>query len=83
VPQKPAVIKTDAAKTSGTSPSSVEEGFITPEQLAQKLHKKVSTIWEWTRRRNKNCVPHYAVSRKTVYFRWSEVVRWLEGMRVA
>src|SRR5258708_205191 len=37
-----------------------------------QLHVKVSTIWEWTRRRNHKPIPHYPVSSKAVYFRWSE-----------
>ena len=71
----------DAAKTSGTSPT--DDSFITPRQLAERLHVKVSTIHEWTRRRNTNPIPHYLVSRKVVYYRWSEVVAWIEGQRVA
>jgi predicted DNA-binding transcriptional regulator AlpA len=59
------------------------EPFITVKQLAQRLQLKTSTIWEWTRRRNTNPIPHFSVSRKTVYFRWSEVVRWIESQRQA
>jgi predicted DNA-binding transcriptional regulator AlpA len=61
----------------------VVEPFITVKQLAQRLQVKTSTIWEWTRRRNTNPIPHFSVSRKVVYFRWSEVVRWIEGQRRA
>jgi predicted DNA-binding transcriptional regulator AlpA len=64
-------------------PQPSNEGFITPKQLAERLHVKVSTIWEWTRRREKNPIPHFPVSKKAVYFRWSEVVRWVEARRVA
>jgi predicted DNA-binding transcriptional regulator AlpA len=59
------------------------EPFITVKQLAERLQVKTSTIWEWTRRRNTNPIPHFSVSRKVVYFRWSEVVRWIEGQRQA
>lgn len=65
------------------NPDSQSESFITVAQVAERLQKKTSTIWEWTRRRNKKPIPHYPVSRKAVYFKWSEVVRWLEGTRVA
>jgi len=59
------------------------EPFITVKQLAERLQVKTSTIWEWTRRRNTNPIPHFSVSRKAVYFRWSEVVRWIESQRQA
>jgi len=70
----------DAARTSGTSS---EEGFITPRQLAERLQVKVPTIHEWTRRRNTNPIPHYPVTRKVVYYRWSEVAAWIHSQRVA
>jgi len=74
----------DAAKTSGTSPSiSDDDSFITPREVAERLHIKVTTVYEWTRRRNTNPIPHYPVSRKVVYYRWNEVVVWIEGQRVA
>ncbi|HUN62549.1 MAG TPA: helix-turn-helix domain-containing protein [Candidatus Sulfotelmatobacter sp.] len=60
-----------------------EETFITPKQLAERLHVKVSTIWDWTRHRNTNPIPHYPISRKAVYYRWSEVIAWIEAQRVA
>jgi predicted DNA-binding transcriptional regulator AlpA len=59
------------------------EPFITVKQLAERLQVKTSTVWEWSRRRNTNPIPHYPVSRKVVYFRWSEVVRWIESQREA
>ena len=64
------------------SPSPIQdtlEPFITVKQLAEHLQVKTSTIWEWTRRRNTNPIPHFSVSRKAVYFRWSEVVSWIES----
>ncbi len=69
------------ATTTPQPPSN--EGFITPKQLAERLHVKVSTIWEWTRRREKSPIPHFSASKKVVYFRWSEVVRWVEAQRAA
>jgi predicted DNA-binding transcriptional regulator AlpA len=61
----------------------VIEPFITVKQLAERLQVKASTIWEWSRRRHTNPIPHYSVSRKVVYFRWSEVERWIEEQRQA
>jgi excisionase family DNA binding protein len=59
----------------------MSEEFVTPKQVAERLHVKTSTIWEWTRRRQQNPIPHYPVSRKIVYFKWSEVERWVEEHR--
>jgi predicted DNA-binding transcriptional regulator AlpA len=59
------------------------EGFVTPKQLAERLHVTVSTIWEWTRRRSKNPIPHYPVSRKVVYYKWSAVEKWIEAQKAA
>jgi predicted DNA-binding transcriptional regulator AlpA len=70
-------------KTIGGESDPVIEPFITVKQLAERLQVKISTIWEWTRRRNTNPIPHFSVSRKVVYFRWSEVVKWVEGQRQA
>jgi hypothetical protein len=40
-------------------------------------------IYEWTRRRSRDeAIPHYAISRKVLLFRWSEVPRWVEVHRV-
>lgn len=61
----------------------LNEPFITVKQLAERLQVKTSTIWEWTRRRNTNPIPHFSVSRKVVYFKWSEVVMWVESQRQA
>jgi predicted DNA-binding transcriptional regulator AlpA len=60
-----------------------DEAFITPREVAERLHIKVATIHEWSRRRNTNPIPHYPVSRKVVYYRWSEVAAWIEAQRVA
>jgi len=70
--KKPALIATA---------SNDKESFITPKQLAEELHVKVSTIWEWTRRRQKKPIPHYPISRKVVYYKWSEVQQWIESQK--
>lgn len=60
------------------------EPFITVKQLAERLQVKASTIHEWTRGRNvQSPIPCYRVSRKVLYFRWSEVVMWIEARRAA
>jgi predicted DNA-binding transcriptional regulator AlpA len=63
--------------------SSTDDSFITSRQVAERLHVKVSTVHEWSRRRNTNPIPHYPVSRKVVYYRWSEVAAWIQALRVA
>jgi predicted DNA-binding transcriptional regulator AlpA len=79
----------DASKASGTSPtldpsmSNTEKSFLTPREIAAKLKVKVSTIHEWTRRRNTKPIPHYPVSRKVVYYKWDEVSAWIDSHRAA
>jgi hypothetical protein len=71
------------APQSVPSSTSPDEGFITPRQVAERLHVKVTTVHEWTRRRNTSPIPHYPVTRKVVYYKWSEVCAWIEAQRVA
>jgi hypothetical protein len=73
--------KPDPNKASGSSPG--DDSFIKPRQLAERLHVKVSTVFEWTLRRTTNPIPHYPVFRKVVYYRWPEVCAWLQSQRVA
>jgi hypothetical protein len=75
--------KKSASIPSTISPAIADDSFITPRQLAERLHVKVSTIHEWSRRRNTNRIPHYPVSRKVVYYKWTEVVSWIQSQRVA
>ncbi len=75
--------KKSASIPSIISPATADDSFITSRQVAERLHVKVSTIHEWTRRRNTNPIPHYPVSRKVVYYKWGEVCAWIEAQRVA
>jgi len=60
-----------------------DEAFITPREVAERLHIKVSTIHDWSRGRNTNPLPRYVISKKAVYFKWSEVSAWIQSQRVA
>ena len=57
------------------------EEFVTVKQVAERLQVAPTTIYEWTRRRSTNPIPHYSLSRKVILFRWSEVERWVEAQR--
>ena len=75
--------KKSASIPSIISPATADDSFITPRQVAERLHIKVSTIHEWSRRRQSNPLPHYSISKKVVYFKWTEVCAWIEAQRVA
>lgn len=62
----------------GAAASPADE-FITVKQLSERLHVTKATIWDWCRRRHRDPLPHFAISRKVVLFRWSDVVKWIEG----
>jgi len=60
------------------------EPYITAKDVAERLHVKPSTVYEWTRRRSRDeAIPHYPLTRKVLLFRWSEVSRWVETKKVA
>jgi transposase len=63
--------------------ASYRRDYLTAKQVADRLHVKVATIYEWTRRREKNPISNYPISRKVVLSKWSEVVDWIEAQRVA
>lgn len=54
--------------------AAVEEGYITKEELAQRLKKTVRTVENWQRR---GYLPYRKIAQ-TVLFRWSEVVAHLD-----
>ncbi len=58
------------------------EPILTPEQVAERLQIKASTVYELTRRRSVRPMPVLKVG-KYLRFRWSEVEQWLdEGRRL-
>jgi excisionase family DNA binding protein len=54
------------------------EPVLTPEQIAGRLQLTPSTIYEFTRRRNKRPLPAMRAG-KYLRFYWSEVEQWLKG----
>jgi excisionase family DNA binding protein len=64
------------------APTGDKEDFITVEQVAERLHIKPSTVYEWTRRRAHDAIPHYPISRKVMLFYRSEVARWVEAHKI-
>jgi excisionase family DNA binding protein len=61
-----------------TAPASAQEPvYLTKEQLAARLQLPASTIYELTRRRCENRIPHNKVGRR-LRFNWNVVQAWLE-----
>jgi hypothetical protein len=59
---------------------SADEPFLTPQTLAEQLPVAVTTIYKCTRGHNvESAIPCYRLSRKVVYFRWREVLPWIES----
>jgi len=59
-------------------PASPQEPvYLTKEQLAARLQLPASTIYELTRRRCENRIPHNKVGRR-LRFHWQTVQSWLE-----
>jgi len=55
------------------------EKLLTPQQVAETLDVKVSTIYQWT---HQEFIPHIKIGR-FVRFRISEIERWLDERKVA
>lgn len=55
------------------------DSLLTPEQIAEKLGVKLSTIYNWT---HIGFIPHVKI-RRFVRIRESEIMRWLEKQAVA
>lgn len=60
----------------------MDEGLITAHQVAKRLGIARWEVYEWLRAAHRP-VPSYRVGTRARRFRWSEVLRWLEGVRVA
>jgi len=58
--------------------ASKPESILTGEQVAERLQLKTSTVYEFTRRRNKRPVPAMRAG-KFLRFYWSDVEKWLKG----
>jgi excisionase family DNA binding protein len=67
------VIQRPEATATGTLPS-VQEGYITKEEVARRLTKTVRTVENWQRR---GYLPFVKVGQ-SVLFRWSDVVTHLD-----
>lgn len=54
--------------------------ILTPDELAERLKVKRSWVFEMTRKRQRNPIPHYKVG-KYLRFSWPDVCEWLESTR--
>ena len=54
------------------------EPVLTPEQVAARLQLNASTVYEFTRKRNKRPLPAMRAG-KFLRFYWSDVEKWLKG----
>jgi excisionase family DNA binding protein len=54
--------------------------ILTPEELAERLKVKRIWIFEMTRQRQRNPIPHYKVGRY-LRFNWKDVGAWLESTK--
>jgi excisionase family DNA binding protein len=51
--------------------------ILTPEELAERLKTTRSFVFEMTRKRQRNPIPHYKVG-KYLRFHWPAVCEWME-----
>jgi excisionase family DNA binding protein len=51
--------------------------ILTPTELAERLKTSHRWVFEMTRKRQRNLIPHYKIGRY-LRFNWKEVCDWLE-----
>jgi len=51
--------------------------ILTPDELAARLKTSRGWVFEMTRRRQRNPIPHYKVG-KYLRFHWPDVCAWME-----
>jgi excisionase family DNA binding protein len=51
--------------------------ILTPEELAERMKTSRAWVFEMTRKRQRNPIPHYKVGRY-LRFHWPDVCAWLE-----
>lgn len=54
--------------------------ILTPDELAERLKTSKSWVFEMTRQRQRNPIPHYKIGRY-LRFNWQEVRGWLEASK--
>lgn len=61
-----------------TTPAQVDPSdILTPDELAERLQTSRSWVFEMTRQRQRNPIPHYKIGRY-LRFNWRDVCAWLE-----
>jgi len=61
-------------------PNLTSDGLLNETEAAELLHQEPRTLRLWRKRRG---LPHLKVSAKTILYRKSDVMSWLENFRVA
>jgi excisionase family DNA binding protein len=61
--------------------NTLNEEILTGEEVALRLKVPPTTVYEWTRRRNRRPIPNHRAG-KYLRFYFSEVEKWLRGEAV-
>ena len=67
----------DREKRTATTKIINPTDILTPEELAYRMKTSRGWVFEMTRKRQRNPIPHYKVGRY-LRFHWPDVCAWLE-----
>lgn len=63
-----------------TAPQMDPTNILTPDELAERLKTSRSWVFEMTRKRQRNPIPHYKIGRY-LRFNWETVCAWMEDSK--
>ena len=73
-----AFITNSVEKALSASKKSISEELITIDELAMRLNRSKTTLWQW---RKEGLLPFRRIKRK-IYFVWGEVVQALQKVEI-